>query len=506
MRFDDPQSPQPTVDANILALVAEQATNAIIITDFQGQIEWVNPGFTRLSGYILAEVVGQTLGGFLPGGDTCLDVVSRIHQAGHTGQGFSEEVLNYTKDGLPYWVSLQVSPIFDVQNQLTHFIAIETNSTERWATSEALRRGETYLRAVISSMPLMLIVIDCGGMITLSEARGLASIVPLPSAIIGQSIFKLYQDWPAITTCLHRALYGETFSAIIPLGKLTFEMRYSPMFDLSGGVTDVIIVVTDISERLRATAELQSASTRLTTLISSMQAGVLVEDDHHRLTLVNRAFCELFAITTSPEALIGMEFRTAICSMNSLFFDVNEFLFRIDQILKDRKLICDELVALADGRVFERDYVPIIEADAPRGHLWLYRDVTTRMQDTAELIRSKEAAEAATRAKSAFLATMSHEIRTPMNAVIGMTSLLLDTDLTSEQYQYVETIRTSGDMLLSLINNILDFSKIESGHMELEQQPFSLRACVEEVNELLAPRAMEKGLVLTGMVGAQLPA
>ncbi len=239
--------------------------------------------------------------------------------------------------------------------------------------------------------------------------------------------------------------------------------------------------------------ELKEAEERARNLFESQGDLILRRDAEGRITYVNEA-CRSFAGKSRGE-LLGTTFA----------FDVLE---QGDAAVEsDGTRVHDQRIAgpLGPRWIAWRESLVRPDAGHPAEIQCVGRDVTDRAETERALGDARDYANAANRAKSKFLATASHEIRTPLNGIIGMSGLLLDTPLTPEQITYAKAVKTSGEALLSLIEELLDFSKIEAGKIDLEQRPFQISALIEEITELLAPRAHARNLEIASYVDERLP-
>ena len=268
----------------------------------------------------------------------------------------------------------------------------------------------------------------------------------------------------------------------------------------------VLGTIQDITARKRADEALrssQAASRKLSLVASKTDNAVIITDAEGRIEWVNESYSRLTGRRLTEVARQPLVALLAGTDSDPAAVD------RISTALFEREPVTIDIVQLAtnDRRFYVHlDVQPVISDEGlVENFIAIETDITSRVETEQSLRRAKADADAASRAKSEFLASMSHEIRTPMNGVIGMTSLLLETELTAEQRDFVSTIRTSGDSLLSIINEILDFSKIESGKMVMENQPFELAQCVEEAVDLFALQAATKDIELAFHIDSSVP-
>ncbi|MEI6559187.1 MAG: PAS domain S-box protein [Rhodospirillaceae bacterium] len=401
-------------------------------------------------------------------------------------------------------------------------------SARKW-TEAALRDSERRMADIINLMPDPTLVIDQGGRVlfwnrALEDMTGvraehmlgkgdyeyalpfygtrrpiLIDIVRVPDREIEQNYANVAR--------VNDTLVGESYVPHLRGGGIYVVGTAAPLFDSRGEYVGAIEIIRDITERRRAEQALVESERRLGDIIEFLPDATVVIDREGRVITWNQAMADLTGVTA--DAMLGRgDFEPALPLFGERRPMLMDLVLRPDPVWERSYAVLERrgdtlygeifATALRGQRVYVMGTASVLRDSRGQavGAIEIIRDLTERKKMEEAMREARDAAESTTRAKSEFLANMSHEIRTPMNAIIGMTSLLLTTELTVEQHELADTVRMSGDSLLALINDILDFSKIEAGHMDLESQPFDLRLCLESAVDLVAVKAVEKGLEL----------
>ena len=552
-----------------LALVAARTDNAVVVTDALGRIEWVNEGFTRITGWKMDEVIGRTPGSVLQGPETDPATVAYMRNCLREKISFRTEVLNYDRAGRKYWIALEVQPILNEAGVVVNFMAIQSNVTQRrsddqhralqFSASSILAEAETMRQAAAKVIQMICTKLGwtAGGMwmldtnlkelrlaelwhdperdvtqfVAMSREITFVSGSGLPGLVWQTGHSQWFRDFASHPELFPRAacaaaceLHGALAFPIIARGETigVIELFSSKLVDpdetLLQSLAGIGNQMGQFIERKLAENQLWQTNALQKAILESANYSIISTTPDGTIVTFNRTAEQKLGYTA--EEVIGKQSPAILHRPEEVITRARELSAKLGREIQPG---FETFIAKADiGEIDEQEWTYIRkdgsnfpvrlsvtalfnEHGQITGYLGIGSDITEQKRAAKELLQAKETAEGASRAKSDFLATMSHEIRTPMNGIIGMSSLLLDTDLQPKQREMVEAVRQSGDALMTIIEDILDFSKIEARKLDLVEEAFRLDSVIRGVVDLLHHKAAAREIELIVNIAPDVP-
>ena len=504
-----------TSELDTMARVVQTTDNAVVITDAQLHITWVNAGFTRMSGYTLEEARGRSPGDLLGSGKTDPETIARLSTSANAGIACRVEVVNRAKDGHEYWLDTDVHPMHDANGELVSFMEVGTDISVQKRAQLELQTTQQRLTGLTDRLNLAIEGGNDGLWDWMDVHQDAQWWSPSYYTLLGYSeqqlpatalnfVSLIHPDHQSgVTESIALSLHhGKPYDHAMLLrtargGYRWFRMRAKVYRDASGNAFRMAGSAQDIEDRKQAEAEMRRAEELLRGSIDALGDAFALFDPQDRLVLCNQRYKDnypLCADVIEP----GNTFEHII-RVGAQRGQYQQAIGRVDAWVAERMAVhrlpqSDLQQVLEDGRILR-----ISERRMPDGHTVGFR------VDITEFIRAKEAAEDASRSKSQFLANMSHEIRTPMNAILGMLKLLQNTDLSAQQQDYAGKTEGAARSLLGLLNDILDFSKVEAGKMTLDPRPFRLDRLLRDLSVILSSNVGNKTIEVLFDVAADVP-
>jgi len=486
----------------ISELTSDFAYSLLVNQDGSLSPEWISGAFSRICGLSPHEAEQGWISVVHP--DDLAKVRGALDRA-LQGESVALESRIIARDGQVKWIHFLNQPVWEGDRaKVVRIIGAAQDITSQKEAHEEVQEFKDFLHGILDSIADPVFVKDRSHRMVLVNEALCRLAGCSQEQILGATDYDLFPKeqvdvfWEMDEKVLETGEENVNEEEITDSsGEIRTIITKKALFRDKKGDKFIVGVIRDITERKRAEEALLAREREVQALLDANEDVVLLMDRDKRILAMNEALCK--CLGKSPDRIIGFRMESLLSPDLA-----RERALQIDKAIKEKKPLRFE--DRIRGKIFDNSIYPVLDDQGELSKLAVRaRDITAQKNYEAELRLAKETAEAALRARSEFLANTSHEIRTPMNAVIGMSELLQDTDLTDEQWDYVQTIKTSGESLLTVINDILDFSKIEEGKLELESKPFELQALIEGCLNLFAAKAQDKGLKLSFNIDPSTP-
>lgn len=406
------------------------------------------------------------------------------------------------KDETRFWSRRNARLYLDNQGKPLFIEGTVTDISSIKRTEEELRKSRDAIRVLLDASHDFFILLELDGAVVAVNWACARWLGLSPQEIVGSNVFSLHQD--KIVEVYRQKMVevvgsGNPASFVTEVDGETFDTAIYPIFDQYETVYRLAVYFHDITAIKLAERARRESEVRYKTLFDNAGDAIFVFDLHGRYLDVNRVACQLLGY--ERRELMNMSPADHTPRQQSLAHES-----MLEKLSRDGFLTYETKLVRKDGSLVPMDFsARLIEHRGTLAALCVGRDMTERIRTQEALLEAKEAAEAASRTKSEFLANISHEIRTPMSSIIGLTELTLKADLPEKQRADLVKVRNSSELLLNIINDLLDFSKIESGKLTLERTNFDLVEVLRNVVETLLYQAAKKNLDFSYSIGADVP-